>query len=132
MTGAVHHVELWTHDLSEVESGWDWLFDALGWVKADDGWASGRIWTHRDGTYVVLEQSRDVRGDLHERRAPGLNHLALNLDSRDELDQLRAEANSHGWSELFGADYPHAGGPDHTALFLENRQGFEVEIVSSH
>lgn len=31
--------------------------------------------------------------------------------------------------ELWTADL--AGGPAHTALFLENAQGFEVEIVAS-
>jgi len=30
---------------------------------------------------------------------------------------------------LFADKYPHAGGPEHTALFLVNSEGFEVEIV---
>ena len=30
---------------------------------------------------------------------------------------------------MFADKYPHAGGPEHTALFLENSEGFEVEIV---
>jgi hypothetical protein len=25
--------------------------------------------------------------------------------------------------------YPHAGGPDHCAAYLENEDGFEVELV---
>jgi hypothetical protein len=45
------------------------------------------------------------------------------------LDRLRAKAGQHGWRELFTERYPHAGGSDHTALFIENEQGYEVEIV---
>ncbi len=45
------------------------------------------------------------------------------------LDALRADAAAHGWSELFAEKYPHAGGDDHTALYLENSESFEVEVV---
>ena len=79
----------------------------------------------------MLEQSTDVTDDPHDRLRPGLNHLAVNCPSADLLDSIRARADEHGWRELFGASYPHAGGPAHTALFLENGQGFEVEIVAT-
>ena len=45
------------------------------------------------------------------------------------LDRIRAESSAHGWHELFADRYPHAGGDDHTALYLENSEGFEVELV---
>lgn len=48
---------------------------------------------------------------------------------RARLDALREDASAHGWRELFADRYPHAGGEQHTALFLENAEGFEVEIV---
>ncbi|MFX4272470.1 VOC family protein [Propionibacteriaceae bacterium Y1685] len=130
MSTAVHHVELWTHALAAVEASWDWLFDALGWIKAEDGWSTGRVWHHPSGTYVVLEQSADVSADHHDRLAPGLNHLALTISSRALLDQVRDQGADHGWTELFGSAYPHAGGPDHTALFMINTQGFEIELVT--
>jgi hypothetical protein len=30
---------------------------------------------------------------------------------------------------MFADRYPHAGGEQHTALYLENSEGFEVEVV---
>ena len=42
---------------------------------------------------------------------------------------MRADAAAHGWRELFAEKYPHAGGDGHTALYLENSEGFEVEVV---
>ena len=42
---------------------------------------------------------------------------------------MRADATAYGWRELFAERYPHAGGDGHTALYLENSEGFEVEVV---
>lgn len=127
----VHHIELWTSDLPAGEPAWHWLLSSLGWKREiDDDWPSGRIWRHPSGVYLVLEQSPAVVGDRHDRMAPGLNHLALRAHDRAALDMLRASAAGQGWSEMFAEAYPHAGGSDHTALFLENAEGFEVEIVA--
>jgi hypothetical protein len=60
---------------------------------------------------------------------PGINHLALAVADRGTLDRIRAESSAHGWHELFADRYPHAGGEQHTALYLESSEGFEVEIV---
>lgn len=129
MRAAFHHVELWTVDLEAVEEEWRWLLNSLGW-RDGDTWPQGRTWTHPDGTYLVLEQSPDVRDAPHDRLRAGLNHLAVTCPSVGVLDSMRHEAAAHGWRELFADRYPHAGGDSHTALFLENTQGFEVEIVA--
>ena len=67
---------------------------------------------------------RGVRPD-----APGVNHLAFVVEDRALLDRIRAESSAHGWHEMFADRYPHAGGDEHTALYLENSEGFEVELV---
>lgn len=131
MNATVHHIELWTHDLAASTRSWDWLFRMLAWQPDDGSWADGRIWTSPSGTYVVLEQSPALTGDRHDRMAPGMNHVALTVPGRSVLDGLRAEAAEHGWRELFAGAYPHAGGEQHVALFLENDQGFEVELVAT-
>lgn len=130
MRNPVHHIELWTSDLSISGPAFDWALSAIGWRAArDPGWSTGETWHHPSGAYVVLEQSPDISG-IHGRTRAGLNHLALRVGSRDLLDKLRSEAAVHGWSELFADRYPHAGGPEHTALFIENEEGFEIELVA--
>ncbi|OLT40295.1 glyoxalase [Serinicoccus sp. CNJ-927] len=129
MRNPVHHIELWTHDLDQVEASFGWLLPRLGWAADHDpAWPQGRVWRHASGAYVTLEESPAVTGP-HDRMRAGLNHLALCVEDRPTLDALRAEAAGHAWSELFADAYPHAGGPGHTALFVENVQGFELEIV---
>jgi hypothetical protein len=60
---------------------------------------------------------------------PGVNHLAFVVEDRVLLDRIRGASTEHGWHELFAARYPHAGGEQHTALYLESSEGFEVELV---
>lgn len=123
-----HHVELWTESLETALPSWAWLTQKLGWETSQE-WPSGISWQAPDGSYLVLEESTDTSGS-HDRTHAGLNHLALTVPSATFLDALRQEAAEHGWRELFTDRYPHAGGPDHYALYLENNQGFEVELVA--
>lgn len=128
----VHHIELWTADLAAAEPSFHWLLLELGWtLEHVNGWEQGRIWRHSSGLYIVLEQSPAIIGDHHDRLRPGLNHLALTCADRAALDHIRDAAPEHGWSELFGDTYPHAGGPEHVAWFAENADGFEVEVVAT-
>jgi len=125
----VHHVELWVPDLAAAEKTFGWLFCELGWHEYQR-WDRGVSWRH--GTeYVVVEDSPARTGDRHERTAPGLNHLALHAGTRAEVDRITASAADHGWQLMFADRHPHAGGPDHYAAYLENADGFEVELVAT-
>jgi hypothetical protein len=47
------------------------------------------------------------------------------------VDELTAAAEEHGWMLMFADRHPHAGGPEHYAAYLENGDGFEVELVAT-
>ncbi len=128
MIRAVHHLDLWVSDPGIAAGEWAWLLGELGWeVAAAEGESAS--WAHPDGTYVFLERSPDLVDEPHDRLRPGVNHLAFTVEDRALLDRMRAESSAHGWHELFADRYPHAGGEQHTALFLESSEGFEAEIV---
>jgi hypothetical protein len=125
---SLHHVEIWVPDLGATVASWGWLLSELGWQPYQD-WPGGRSW--RDGdTYLVFEQSPALSGRRHDRLAPGLNHLALHGGPPERVDRLHRAAPEHGWRPLFADGYPHAGGAAHYAAYLENADGFEVEIVA--
>ena len=67
---------------------------------------------------------------LTNESAAGLNHLAFFGGERNDIDRLTETAAEHGWTLLFGDRHPHAGGPDHYASYMENTDGFEVELVA--
>ncbi len=126
--GLLHHVELWVPDLSRAERSWGWLLPALG-AAPYQSWEHGRSW-RLGGVYVVVEQSPALTAGTHERLRPGLNHLAFRAGPPDDLDALVAEAPAHGWRLLFADRHPFAGGPQHRAAYLEDADGYEVELVA--
>ncbi|GIE27492.1 hypothetical protein Ait01nite_005370 [Actinoplanes italicus] len=124
----IHHIELWVPDLAGALRPWGWLLGELGWTPFQE-WPAGRSWRH-GSLYLVLEQSPALSGAVHDRLAPGLNHLAFTAGPPSAVDRLASAAPEHGWSPLFADRYPHAGGPDCYAAYLEDAWGYEVELVA--
>ena len=122
---SLHHLDLWVSDPSVAVAEWEWLLGEIGWAVDVEGVS----WVHPDGTYLFLERSSDQVDEPYDRLRPGVNHLAFVVEDRALLDRMRAESTAHGWHEMFADRYPHAGGEQHTALYLESSEGFEVELV---
>jgi catechol 2,3-dioxygenase-like lactoylglutathione lyase family enzyme len=127
-TGAIHHVELWVPNLDKAIASWGWLLTALGYRKFQD-WPGGRSW-QAGHSYIVVEQSPSRTASRHDRCRPGLNHLAFHVENRKLVDELTGEAQLHGWKLMFADQHPFAGGPQHYAAYLENSDGYEVELVA--
>ncbi|MFG6192941.1 VOC family protein [Nonomuraea sp. JJY05] len=127
-TGTLHHVEIWVPDLPRAVASWQWLLEALGYTLHQD-WEHGRSW-RLGATYLVLERSPALSADRHDRCRPGLNHLAFHVGSRAEVDALAEQAPANGWTLMFPDRHPYAGGEHHYAAYLEDRDGFEIELVA--
>ncbi|MBR7825354.1 VOC family protein [Actinospica sp. MGRD01-02] len=127
--GALHHVELWTPDLARAVASFGWLLEALGYAEYQN-WEAGRSW-RLGATYIVVEQSPAMSADGHDRLRPGLNHLAFHVEDAAAVETLASEAARHGWRLMFPDSHPHAGGEEHYAAYLENEDGFEVELVAA-
>ncbi|WP_369267388.1 VOC family protein [Streptomyces harbinensis] len=128
-TGTLHHVEIWVPDLTRATREWGRLLESLGYTPHQD-WRDGRSW-RRGHTYLVFEQSPALTTHHHDRRAPGLNHLAFHAGTRRDVDVLTGRALRAGWTLLFPDRHPHAGGPQHYAAYLENTDGFEIELIAA-
>ncbi|MEU6712047.1 VOC family protein [Nonomuraea sp. NPDC046802] len=128
VTGTLHHVEIWVPDLGRAVAAWEWLLEELGYVLHQD-WSDGRSWK-LGVTYIVVERSPALTGDRHDRCRPGLNHLAFHVADRAMVDSLAERAPAHGWRLMFPERHPYAGGERHYAAYLEDTDGFEVELVA--
>ncbi len=126
--GRLHHTELWVRDFPAAEQSLGWLLERLGYLRTDT-WTTGARWQGADSC-IVIEAGPDVLDAAHERRRPGLNHLAFRAGSRADVDLLARRAASHGWTLLFADRHPYAGGAEHYAAYLEDGTGFEVELVA--
>lgn len=127
--GSLHHVEIWVPDLARAAADWGWLLGQLDYLPFQQ-WSAGRSWRHPSGTYLVVEQSAALTGG-HDRLRAGLNHLAFAAGDRERVDQLVHAAGRHHWTLLFADLHPYAGGSEHYAGYLVNRDGYEVELVAT-
>ncbi|WP_369212004.1 VOC family protein [Streptomyces flavofungini] len=126
--GMLHHLELWVADLDRAQASLGWLLEALG-HSLDQRWEGGRSW-RLGPTYLVVEQSSALTGTVYDRCRPGLNHLAFHVADAATVDTLVADAVEHSWRLLFPERHPYAGGSHQYAAYLENEDGFEVELVA--
>jgi len=124
--GGLHHVELRTADLATASAAWGWLLEQLGYEPFQQ-WEHGRSWVLGD-LYVVLESA--PQDGAHDRRHPGLSHLAFHAGDATAVERLWDTAPDHGWARLYEDRHPYAGGPDHRAAFLQDAERFKVELVA--
>lgn len=124
----LHHVEVWVADLERASESWAWMLTRLGYELSGE-WSGGKTWDG-GGAYITLTTSPNLSDAAHDRRRAGVNHLAFWGGSPSDVDDVMAAATAHGWVPLYADRYPHAGGPDHYAGWLENADGFKVEIVA--
>ena len=125
----LHHLTLWVPDLDRAEESWTWLMGEVGWER-DATHDHALMFRHATGAAIVLEQSTDmVPGMLHSRFRPGLNHVAFALTPDASLDTITGAAAAHGWSPLPSDPHPIAG--EARVAYLEDRDGFEVELVQA-
>ena len=126
VTGVLHHVELWVPDLAGATGPWGWLLGELGWTAFQD-WPAGRSWRHGD-VYLVLEQSPALSGDVHDRLAPGLNHLAFTASRPGRGGP--ADRGGAGTRLVAAVPRPPPARrrPGHYAAYLTDAWGYEVEL----
>lgn len=123
----LHHLTLWVPDLGRADESWSWLLGLLGY-RRDFALDNKLLFRHPGGLAIALEESTDmVPGMLYSRMRPGLNHMAFTVESADALDEVLAGASARGWTQLPVDGHPIAGGAH--VVYLEDRDGFEVELV---
>jgi catechol 2,3-dioxygenase-like lactoylglutathione lyase family enzyme len=124
----IHHVEVWVADVEQALGEWGWLLGRLGFVLQGE-WSQGQTWA-AGGAYITVTTSPNLAHAEHDRRRPGVNHLAFKGGQSGQVDAIMREAPAHGWRPLYQERYPRAGGSDHYAGWIENSAGFKAEVVA--
>ena len=129
-TGGIHHVEIWFADFEGAIQSLGWLLGELGYSVYQD-WTDGRSYRLGD-TYIVLERSADLSTAEHDRQRPGSTIWRSTQATAGASTSWRPRlALDHGWSLLLADRHPHAGGQHHYAAYLDNAEGFEIELCAS-
>lgn len=127
--GTIHHIELNVSNLKKSVTFWGWFLEDLGY-QAFQTWDEGRSWK-RDETYIVFVQTKEkFLSEGYHRGHTGLNHLAFQASSKEQVDSLTKKLQEKGIEILYKKRHPFAGGEQHYAVFFEDPDRIKVELVA--
>lgn len=124
----LHHVEIYVSDLETSRAFYDFLLTKLGYSLYQE-WEEGLSYKKAEQYLVFVQTPEDFLEAGYHRCRTGLNHLAFHAGTPDEIDQWRKEFLTRRVKLLYDDRYPHAGGSDHYALYLEDPDGIKIELV---
>jgi catechol 2,3-dioxygenase-like lactoylglutathione lyase family enzyme len=133
-TGSINHLRLSVRDVEACEAFYEPILTLLGYTQVprdDDGRAWGRPDPVGGPQWLILTPAaREHRDASHDLTTPGFHHLALNADSREEVDAVHGlllDAGAHILEAPAEYDYEHG----YYAVFFLDPNGFKLEVVHS-
>lgn len=129
--GAPSHVDLTVSDMRRAMDFYDRVLGRLGYARRDDLGGGAPCWVINDdagGAFGIALQIADPGAPPHDRRHPGIHHLAFHLDSRAEVDAFHAFAVAEDLAILDApAEYDYT--PGYYAAFVADPDGIKLEVV---
>ena len=124
--GDLSHVDLTISDPTLSHPFYDRVLKYLGFVGggADEDNVGG--WMNpKTGFNIALQVA--TADTPHDRRAPGLHHLAFDAESREDVDGLHVLLLEMGATILDPPDEYYGGG--YYAVFFADPDGLKLELV---
>jgi catechol 2,3-dioxygenase-like lactoylglutathione lyase family enzyme len=126
---AIHHVDL---AVADVERSLAFYLALLGPIGVEEAY---RYATYRGGEEVIYIRIgsqvlgfRHADGGEHRYYGVGLEHLAITVDTRDELDGAYARCLEIGANVHFPPE-EDSDIPGYWAFFVFDPDGFRLEVV---
>jgi catechol 2,3-dioxygenase-like lactoylglutathione lyase family enzyme len=126
----ISHVEVNVSGLAKSIEFWGWLLPQFGF-EPYQVWEEGRSYKYADSYLVFVQAEPQFRDDPFHRKRPGLNHIALRADSRQQVRELPRLLRDRGIRLLYedrSADT--IGAPSEWTVFFEDPDRMKVEVVA--
>jgi catechol 2,3-dioxygenase-like lactoylglutathione lyase family enzyme len=131
MRGAVHHIDLTVRDPDASRGFYGAILEFAGYgLERED--SRGFDWSLPGGSSIgVMRASETGATRRHDRYSPGLHHLALRADSREDVDAMHRVLLGIGATVLDApAEYPQYNrGRGYYAVFFADPDGLKLEFV---
>jgi glyoxylase I family protein len=133
--GSISHIALTVSDLERSTAFYDKVFAFIGFKRVEVPEATQHAMKTRLQAWVGQGYSISIRpskGDfarrLHDRNAPGFNHLAFTAKDRSDIEKLYALLKEMGATILDApAEYPYS--PGYFAVYFTDPDGLKFEFA---
>jgi glyoxylase I family protein len=133
--GNISHIALTVSDLEGSAAFYDKVFEFIGFKRVEVPDATQQAMKTRLKAWVGPGYSISIRPSkgefarrLHDRNAPGFNHLALSAEDRSDVEKLYELLKQIGATVLDApAEYPYA--PGYFAVYFADPDGVKFEFA---
>jgi catechol 2,3-dioxygenase-like lactoylglutathione lyase family enzyme len=133
--GNISHIALAVSDVERSTAFYDRVFEFIGFKRVEVPEATQQAMKTRLQAWVGQGYSISIRpskGDfahrLHDRNAPGFNHMAFIAESRSDVEKLYALLKEMGATVLDApAEYPYS--PGYFAVYFTDPDGLKFEFA---
>jgi glyoxylase I family protein len=133
--GSISHISLTVTDLDRSTAFYDRVFEFIGFKRVEVPESTQLAMKTRLKAWVGSGYSISIRPSkgefarrLHDRNAPGFNHLAFNAESRSDVEKLYELLEQMGATVLDApAEYPYS--PGYFAVYFTDPDGLKFEFA---
>ena len=133
--GSISHLSLTVSDLDRSTEFYDKVFTFIGYKRVEVPESTQQAMKTRLKAWVGPGYSisiRPSRGEfarrLHDRNAPGFNHLAFTAENRSDVEKLYEFLEQLGATILDApAEYPYS--PGYFAVYFTDPDGLKFEFA---
>src|SRR5216684_8841485 len=132
---SISHIALTVSDLDRSTEFYDKIFKFMGYLR-DEVPASIqqamktplRSWVGPGYSISIRPSKGDFARRLHDRNAPGFNHLAFTAENRSDVEKLYEFLKQTGATILDApAEYPYS--PGYVAVYFTDPDGLKFEFA---
>ena len=133
--GSISHVALAVSDLERSTAFYDRVFQFIGFKRVDVPESTQQAmktqlnaWVGQGYSISIRPSKGDFARRLHDRNAPGFNHLAFNAESRSDVEKMYELLKQMGATVLDApAEYPYS--PGYFAVYFTDPDGLKFEFA---
>ncbi len=133
--GSISHIALAVSDLERSAAFYDRIFEFIGLkrVEVPDSTQQAmktrlKAWVGHGYSISIGPSKGEFAHRLHDRNAPGLNHMAFHAEGRSDVEKMYALLKEIGATVLDApAEYPYS--PGYFAVYFTDPDGLKFEFA---
>lgn len=126
--GTLNHLAITVSDLARSEVFYEAILTEMGYERAEKTADYTLWWLPGAGAIEIVQGDSDCRNPQHDRYSPGLHHVALNADSREQVDRFYQTLIDLG-ATILDAPAEYSYSPGYYAVFFADPDGIKLELV---
>jgi glyoxylase I family protein len=133
--GSISHIALTVSDLERPTAFYNRMFDFIGLKAVEVPESTQQAMKTRLKAWVGPGYSISIRPSkgefgrrLHDRNAPGFNHLALTAENRSEVEDLYEFLKQVG-ATILDAPAEYSYSPGYYAVYFTDPDGLKLEFA---